>query len=306
MLDSAENIFKMCGDVVSGEVTSQEVAKNVKNMVYAAGQIFGLPARNVYNIAYGLTKRVSPSTAYKIDNAFYNKKYSSDLNKAIANGDDDMIATIVELMTNERVGGIGDDNVSKELNLLVTKGYDVIPRSVGKSISYDGEEVVLTNNQRKRFKEMYSVANKAVASLIKLPQYSSATDEVKAKAIKYIYNVYYNLAVEDLLGVDLETKTVLFAEAIDVEKLAIVVATANYITADTDRSGKTISGTRKRKIQAYVNSLKLTAAQKYMIMGYLGFNNLNGETQVKAYINRLNLTKAEKEQLLKCSGYDRA
>ena len=303
MLDSAENIFKMCGNIVSGEATSQEVAKNIKNMVYAAGQIFGLPARNVYNIAYGLTKRVSPSTAYRIDTAFYNKKYSADLNKAIARGDDDMIATIVELMTNERVGSIGDSTVSQELNSLVTKGYGVIPRSVGKEITYNGEEISLTSGQRKQFKEVYSVANKAVASLVKLSQYKSATDDVKAKAIKYIYNVYYNLALQDLLGEDLETKTVLFAEAIDVEKLAIIVATANSLTADLDKKGNAISGTRKRKIQAYVNSLKLSAAQKYMVMGYLGFSNLNGESQVKAYINRLNLTKSEKEKLLKYSGY---
>lgn len=303
MLDSADNIFKMCGDIVSGEVTSQEVAKNIKNMVYAAGQIFGLPARNVYNVAYGLTKRVSPSAAYKIDTVFYNKNYTSDLNKAIARGDDDMIATIVELMTDERVGDIGDSAVSKELNSLVTKGFDVIPRSVGKKITYNGEEINLTNNQRKRFKEVYSVANKAVASLVKLNQYDSASEEVKAKAIKYIYSVYYNLALQDLLGVDLETKTVLFAEAIDVEKLAIIVATANSLTADLDNKGKAISGTRKRKIQSYVNSLRLSAAQKYMIMGYLGFRNLKGETQVKAYINRLNLTKSEKTKLLKYSGY---
>ena len=305
MLDSADNIFKMCGDIVSGEVTSQEVAKNIKNMVYAAGQIFGLPARNVYNVAYGLTKRVSLSTAYKIDTAFYNKKYTSDLNKAIARGDDDMIATIVELMTDERVGDIGDSAVSKELNSLVTKGFDVIPRSVGEKITYNGEEINLTSGQRKQFKQVYSVANKAVASLVKLSQYESASDEVKAKAIKYIYNVYYNLALQDLLGEDLETKTVLFAEAIDVEKLAIIAATANSLTADLDKKGNAISGTRKRKIQAYVNSLKLSAAQKYMVMGYLGFSNLKGEMQVKAYINRLNLTKSEKEKLLKYSGYEK-
>lgn len=305
MLDSAENIFNMCGDIVSGEVTSQEVAKNVKNMVYAAGQIFGLPARNVYNISYGLTKRISPTTAYKIDTAFYNKKYSSDLKKAIANGDDDMIATIVELMTDERIGSIGDSAVSKELNTLVTQGYDVIPRSVGEKITYNGEEINLTSRQQEQFKQVYSVANQAVASLVKLSQYQSATDEVKTKAIKYIYNVYYNLALQDLLGEDLETKTVLFAEAIDIEKLALIIVTANALTADLDKQGNAISGTRKKKIQAYVNSLNLSAAQKYMIMGYLGFRNLNGEAQVKAYINRLKLTKSEKAKLLKYSGYDK-
>lgn len=303
LLNSGKNIFDMCGDLLSGEATSQDVAKNIKNMMYAAGQIFGIPVRNVYNMTYGLTKRISPSIAYKIDTAFYNKNYASDLKKAIARGDDDMIATIVELMTNERVGGIGDSKAANELNGLITKGFDVIPRSVGDKITFDGEEITLTSGQKAQFKKVYSVANTAVASLVKMSQYESATDEVKAKAIKYIYNVYYNLAIQDLLGVDLETKTVLFAEAIDIEKLAIIIATANALTADLDKKGNVISGTRKRKVQAYINSLKLSAAQKYMIMGYLGYTNVNGEGQVKAYINRLKLTKSEKEKLLKYSGY---
>ena len=39
-------------------------------------------------------------------------------------------------------------------------------------------------------------------------------------------------------------------------------------------------------------------------MGYLGYSNKNGESQVKAYINRLNLSKSEKEKLLAYSGYE--
>ena len=122
--------------------------------------------------------------------------------------------------------------------------------------------------------------------------------------MKFIYNTYYNLALEDMLGVDLESKNTLFAEAIDIEKLAIIIATAKLITADMDKNGKALSGTRKAKIQTYINSLQLSAVQKYMIMGYLGYSNTKGEQQVKAYINKLSLNKNEKAQLLKWSGYN--
>ena len=115
--------------------------------------------------------------------------------------------------------------------------------------------------------------------------------------------LYYNLALQDFLGIDLETKSVLFAEAIDIEKLALIIATANSLTADLDKKGKTISGTRKAKVQKYINSLQLKAVEKYMIMGYLGYTNTKGEAQVKAYINRLSLTKTEKAKLLEYSGY---
>lgn len=303
MFDSAEKLFTTAGNIFEGDMDSREVASTIKNLLYAGGQMFGIPTRNIYNIFYGLTKRISPSTAYKIDDMFYKKSYRSDLAKAIERDDDAMIATITSLMLDENIGGIADSEARKELDSLVQKGFDVIPRSVSKKITYDGVEYELTPNQVKQFEKVYFVANEALASLVKMSQYKGATDEVKAKAVNFIYNVYYNLALQDFLGVDLETKSVLFAEAIDIEKLAIIVATANSIKADLDKKGVAISGTRKAKIQSYVNSLQLKAVEKYMIMGYLGYKNTKGEIQVKAYINRLSLTKTEKAKLLEYSGY---
>lgn len=303
MFDSVEMIFNTAGDLFSEGYDSRKIASSVKNLLYATGQVTGIPTRNIYNIFYGLTKRISPSTAYKIDDMFYKQSYRSDLAKAIERDDDAMIATITSLMLDENIGGIADSEARKELDSLVQKGFDVIPRSVSKKITYDGVEYELTPNQVKQFEKVYFVANEALASLVKMSQYKGATDEVKAKAVNFIYNVYYNLALQDFLGVDLETKSVLFAEAIDIEKLAIIVATANSLKADLDKKGVAISGTRKAKIQSYVNSLQLKAVEKYMIMGYLGYKNTKGEIQVKAYINRLSLTKTEKAKLLEYSGY---
>lgn len=259
--------------------------------------------RNIYNVGYGLTKRFSPSTAYKIDDMFYHKNYRADLNKALEAEDEDMIATITGIMLGENIGEVESSAVRGEIDKLMQAGYNVIPRSVGKTITYDGETTTLTSAQIAEFKTIYATAHKAAESLVGLAQYKSAQAAIQAKALNFIYETYYNLAVEDLLGVDLESKNVLFAEAIEIEKLAIIIATARALTADQDKKGNAISGTRKAKVQAYVNSLKLTAAQKYMVMGYLGYSNQHGESQVKAYINRLSLSKTEKQALLKYSGY---
>jgi len=278
-------------------------AQQIKNVVNAIGQIFGIPTRNVYNFIYGITNRISPSTGYAIDNVFYNKNYSSDLAKAIENEDEDMIATIVGIMLNERVGAIQDSSTRKALDELVGKGFDVLPKSIGDSITYEGEKITLTTKQKEQFKKVYSGANETLASLVEGKYYQSATDKVKAKAIKFIYEIYYNLALEDLLGVDLETKNVLFAKAVDIPSLAIIVATARSFESDKDQNGKTISGTKKAKVQQYVNSLGLKATQKYMIMGYLGYTNKYGASQVKRYIQSLSLTKTQKELLYEYSGY---
>jgi hypothetical protein len=91
-----------------------------------------------------------------------------------------------------------------------------------------------------------------------------------------------------------------FAPAI----LAAALARIKAITADTDKKGKAINGSRKSKIVKYIESLPLSAAQKYMIMGYLGYKNIKGEEKVKKSINGLKLSTAEKELLFKHCGYE--
>ena len=304
LMDSAVGIIDAVEGIISGTVDPKDTAKNVRNVLYSAGQLFGIPVRNMYNAGYGLTKRFSPSAAYNIDNLFYNQAYSSDLAKAIEAEDDDMIATIAGIMLNENVGQVTSSAVRNELNRLITAKYDVLPRNAGKTVSYNGETVDLNNSQQQKFKRIYSEANEAVAELVQLKQYTEAQDEIKAKAVKFVYNTYYELALEKVLNAELDDKAVLFAKAMDVDKLAIILMTARSITADKDKEGKSISGTRKAKLQAYINSLKLSAAEKYMLMGYLGYSNKNGSSQVKAYIQGLQLSKTQKEQLYAYSGYD--
>jgi hypothetical protein len=271
-------------------------------MVYSAGQIFGIPVRNAYNVVSGLIKRISPTTGYQIDNIFYQQSYNSDLAKAIENDDERMISTIAGLIIDEKVGT--EDKATREaLKVLTAEGFKVLPRSIGDKITYNEEEIELTKEQQNRFRTVYAASDQAVADLVKLDTFSQASAEEQAKAIRFIYDTYYNLARDDMLGVDSEQKNVLFAEAIPIEKLAIIAAVARSIEADKDKSGKAISGSKKAKVTSYVSKLKLTAAEKYMIMGYLGYTNVNGESQVKSYINRLNLSKNEKQLLLEYSGY---
>lgn len=282
---------------------SREAARTVRKVVYSGGQLLGIPTRNLYNVTYSILGFI-PSVKYGIDNMFYEQAYSSDLKKAVEAGDEGAIATITGIMTGERVGDIKDDKVRAELNDLTLKGYSVLPKAIADSVTVGEEKIELTGKQKRQFKEIYSIANDSVTELMALKQYKNATDEIKAKAIKMIYDIYYQLAMDDVVGGTEASKNVLFAEAISVEKLAIIIATCRSIEADKNKKGVTISGSKKKKIEKYIQSLNLTAVQKYMIMGYLGYKNTNGEASVKSYIGKLNLTKEEKAELLKYSGYN--
>ena len=305
VLKAGTEAFFLANDAINGkEVEPQQFARTTRDTVYAVAQMFGLPVRNVYNTATGLTSRVSKKAKYMINGTFSKHTYSSDLAAAIEADDEGMVSLIASMMIEDKVGNV-DAKVSAGLRELVEKGYDVLPRVLGDSIVYDGEEIELTRRQRERFKAVYAIAQEQIGSMMQLRQYKEASKEVRAKAVKLIWDAYWDLAVDDVLGVDSSEKNVLFAEAIDMDKLALIVATAREIKADYTGEGKAISGTRLAKIEAYIESLRLKAAQKYMIMGYLGYKNKNGEDKVRAYIDGLSkLSPAEKEKLMEYAGYN--
>ena len=141
--------------------------------------------------------------------------------------------------------------------------------------------------------------------MVNTQAFKDSEAEIQAKSIKAIYDYYYDLALEDLTGEDMVSeKDRLFYSAIPIEKLALIIKTARAFESDKDDNGKTISGSKKKKVQQYVANLELTAAEKYMVMGYLGYKNSVGEGKVRVYIQRLMLTKAEKEALLEYCGYE--
>lgn len=283
-------------------VSKQEVATSIRKLIYSAGQMLGIPTRNLFNTASSITGMISNSGGYYIDDLFYKQPYKADLKKAVEDGDERMIATITGLMIDEKVT-TESEAVRGSMRTLIEKDYSVLPKTVGDTITHDGEEIELSADEKRSFEKIYSAADQAVEKLVELSQFKEADEEAQAKAMRLIWDTYYNLARDEVLGIETETKNVLFAEAIDIEKLAMIASVARSIKADKDRTGKEISGSRKKKITEYIESLRLSAAEKYMIMGYLGYSNVHGESQVKSYIGKLDLSSEEKKKLLEYSGY---
>ncbi len=305
-LDAFGGVLELVSAMAEGQrISDREMATRIRKMLYSASQLAGLPTRNAYNVTSGLIHLFFPETGYRLERLFYEPSYRSDLAKAIEAGDDKMVATVASLMTKERIGSESEATLSA-IRSLVAAGYDdVLPRVLGDSITYKGEEIALTAKQKKRFREIYDIADESVDTLVKLARFREADSAIQAKAVRFVYDTYYYLAIEDLMGTE-SGKNTLFAEAIDIEQLALIVSTARSLSADKDKYGNSVSGSKKAKVIAYIESLRLTAAQKHMILGYLGYKNTNGEAKVRTYINTLNLTRAEKADLLEYSGYTAA
>ena len=302
-LEGANALKELALAAASGEeISKQDIASSARKAVYAACQLLGIPVRNAYNLLAGVLGHLSPSAGYWLDDLFYKQSYRSDLQEAIENEDEKMIATIAGLLTDESIGN-QSEAARTETKRLIEQGYTgVLPRSLGDTVTYDGEQIELTKSQKKQFRAIYDIADESVETLVTLSLYQEAEDSVKAKAIRWLHDTYYFLAMSDVLGIE-SSKNVLLAEAIDIEKLAIILCTARSIEADKDRSGKTIQGSRKKKIITYIESMRLSAAQKHIVLGSLGYKQTQGRDKVETYINTLNLTADEKKALLHYSGY---
>lgn len=303
LMSSTKDTFEGLGALTRGELSGREALRGGRNLLYSLGQVTGMPIRNAYTWSRRLVGIVAPDAAYKMENAFAKQPYASDIAKAIEREDEGRLETVIGVMLDENVGEVTSSAVRQEMKRLVVSGMDVLPRGVGDTVTVDGEAVKLTARQKTAFKEVYSEANKSVERMVGLAYYSNASDEAKAKAIKRVYGIYYNRAIEDLLGVELENKNTLLSRAINPEVLAVVMAVCGEITADVDKDGKVVAGSKRKKVEAFVESLKLKAAQKYMIMGALGYKNKKGREKVLAYVNGLGLSKSEREAIMGYSGY---
>ena len=315
LLDSASNMFKAAQDIISGTASEQDIARNIKSLTYSVGQIFGIPTRNLYNVAYGLTKRVSPSSAYKIDNVFYNKNYVSDLKEAIANDDEQMIATIMSLLLNERIGDDVSDKVRNKLHELYAGGYSVLPKSVGDSITYNGETITLTNAKQESIKNIYSKANNVVEKVIANTGFALLSDKAQAKAIKQVYDAYYTKAINEVLGLEDDNTLLQQAKYLDMAKLSVINAGISEITSDKDKSGKTITGSKKANIIKFLNKQAISLEEKLLVLALQGYTVQDGDIRnvsaakakiklLKYIINLKGLTSAEKAELAQKCGFE--
>lgn len=295
LLSATSSIVDLSASIVSGNADNRGIASNIKKISYAVGQIFGIPARNLYNVFYGTSNLISPEFAYKIDDIFYKQGYNSDLKKAIKNNDEEMIATIAGLIMDENIGAFENGSTRNEVNRLLSASFDVLPQTVGNTMTINEGQYALTGPQQEKFRKAYSGAITAVDKLVSSNGYKIATDEAKAKAIKYVYRYYYYEAQHQVLNVDLESKLYLFGQIVPIEKMALALAEVPLLVEN--------STNKKTAVQRYLQASKLTSAQKYMLMGYFGYKNTNGENLVKNIINGTMLSRVQKEFLLEKCGY---
>ena len=315
LLDSALNLFEVAGNILTNEGSVQDRNRAVRNLAYSVGQMFGIPVRNVYNVFFGLTKRFNPEAAYMIDSALYEKNYQNELYKAIEQDDAEMTSFIMSLLLGERMNENVDEAVFNELLILSKNGQKVIPRSVPSSITIDEVEYPLSAAEQAAIKDIYATSEKSLKALFAKSKYNTLSDEQKAAAIDFIYDTYYDKALEGALGIDRGNNSLIIADVVGVDNLALLYVTTKGLTSDIDRRGNVISGSKRKKVVAAINSLGVSTEKKLLLICAKGYslqdNDIRGLSaeKTKKYLLRYILslkgkTKAEKAEIAELCGFE--
>ena len=293
-LKSIQNLYTIC----TTDASEAKIASTLRSTIYAVASFLGMPVKNATNLVTGVISRFSEEFKYSWNDLFdTTKSYVSDIEKANESGDTNLANHILELyMTNKGVET--SSSTMTTIASLYQKGYtNVLPKAVSDTITYNNEEYTLSKKEKKRFKEIYNQAEKSVSNLTRYDLFQKASDKTKSKAIKMVYDYYYTLAVHDYIDDGTMSKNELFAEIIPIEKLAVIIQECKAVESDGKNNSKKI------QIMRIIDKQNLTNAQKYMILGYLGYSNDAGYSQVATVINKY-ITKDYQKEMLEYCGYD--
>lgn len=306
IVNAGNNLAELSTTLISGkQYDSTELASLIRQTVLGLSQTFGIPVRNAEKYVKAIVDKLSPQTAYEW-NSLFKSRSASKYYKALENasGNENLQSTILKVMLKDRGVSVQSNAVRDELLRLYNNDINALPTQVSGSYTKDGKKIELSQSQHTQVQKNYAKAGVEVEKMMSLADYQKADDETKGRAIKLLYNYYYKAAMQNYTGDELD-KFGLFAQGVDPYKLAMYASYINAMKKQYANAAQTsrTSNTLKQAIVKYVQSTNLTMTQKYMLLGYCGYINASGGTQVKSYINSLSLTQDQKSKLYTYSGY---
>ena len=306
VLEGVSKVANTAGKMINGEATAADMNGAAIYFAQTVGTVLGLPIRNVRNMVMGLTRRFNPNAAYRMEMLTKSKNYASDFEEAIGAGDDDKAFMILELLLSERLVGEGAQ-VSFENGAYIDEvlrmekaGYNVLPRTIGSTVTIGGEEVDVSPEEQSALRARYSEAVGVIETLIASEAYAALSDEQKESAVRFVYDVYYDQGIYELYGYERNMKRRLFAKVLSPDKLALAAAMTAGLESDyEDEKGKAVSedkwaairgttarvnysavsGSKRKKVIAAINKLPLTTAEKLLIIAYKGYTIKDGDVR---------------------------
>lgn len=272
----------------------------LRQTIITIGDAFGIPVETVYQYAYGIVKTFDPEIAWEMRSALYGSSIQSattSLKGYAERGNNAKARSMVRVIMDNYKFPNASDRTITELTNLYMNGYNALPKGYMTSYTNEkGNEVKLTAEQINAFKTVYSQSDKAVKELMQVSEYSSLTQEEKAKLIKKVYDYYYDYAKARITKVQPTNKVskllYLTNGNVNIGKFTSIL---NKIASITDSKTKT----RKELVVSYINSLRgLNRQEKVLVMYLAGYNVGNNQTQMVSYLQTLGISKTNAKEFL--------
>lgn len=279
---------------VAGEyVTQEEIASDVRGLVYSVGTMLGLPARNANNLLegslkWGVDPVFSSNTHWGYTSFFRKPSYQKDLDEAIENGDMALAELIIETwLKREKTGVVGD-----ELDILMElyeKGYDILPSSAPSKLSA---------KQRKEWMAGMEQAQSDVADMVLSGTWQALPEEAKAEAIKKLYRNHKGALDVSVRGKKPYKGTIL-SEWYGYIPVAEISGMAAATEAYEDENGREV--TRSEQIDKVLSQYE----GDEVILRYLaGYSTKAAKRMIAAKITEAASTEEELKQLYELFGID--
>ena len=188
-----------------------------------------------------------------------------------------MTDTLLSLLGGETVGAFKSTETRDTIKRLLKSGYTVLPKSIGDSITFGGEKFELDAARKATFRQVYGEASPVVEEMVASSMFRALGEQEQAKAIKQVYDAYYEKAAHAALGVQTDNKTVILGKYMDIGKLAMSNAAVSSLESDKDKNGKTLQGSKKKKVMRYLMSQQMTDVERLLILYSLGYTLSDGE-----------------------------
>ena len=248
--------------------------KASKNVAVDLSYLLGVPAKNMESYTLGLLGWINPDLAAAYNNA-WGGSYDKSSVATLGGKPKEQEAAIRKAVRN-RAKDASDEAVAELQRLYQTAGTEVLPQAVADTITIEtgedsSEKVELNLKQKSDYQKAYDkVVSAELNQLIASPEYAKLSDDQKAGAVVLLYQYAAEqgkqAAVAEYTPKGWKAKAASAAEeGADVYQTVIYKAATEEIEGDKGEDGKTIDGSKNKKLFYALDTMNFTAEQKAAI-----------------------------------------
>lgn len=248
--------------------------KASKNVAVDLSYLLGVPAKNMESYTLGLLGWINPDLAAAYNNA-WGGSYDKSSVAALSGKPKEQEAAIRKAVRN-RAKDASDEAVAELQRLYQTAGTEVLPQAVADTITIEtgedsSEKVELSLKQKSDYQKAYDkVVSAELNQLIASPEYAKLSEDQKAGAVVLLYQYAAEqgkqVAVAEYTPKGWKAKAARAAEeGADVYQTVIYKAATEEIEGDKREDGKTVTGSRNKKLFDALDTMNFTAEQKAAI-----------------------------------------